>query len=526
MKTQSCSGALVCAFFFASILTLLGQGSLTPPGAPAPTLKTLSQVEPRSDVQKLTGDASNLFIINQPGSYYLTANVNGASGKSGISIQASNVVLDLNGFALIGVGGAGKGIIVPGSQVNVAVRNGTVQNWPGDGVDLSPVIGFAVNDLRVFGNTGIGISTGDTGLVNACTSRQNGGDNIRTGAHVVITKCSAIQSTLGNGINAGGYSLISQCVANFNNQHGIRCFQRCRVSDCIATNNSQSGVLINIAGTVERTFCNQNAVCGILSDAGGFVDILNNNSSGNGGTAGAGIRVSNASAHRIEGNNVGQNFIGIDVLSGRNVIFRNVAIANTTDYNIVAGNTLRADYQRDWSRRRLGCRGRQSSNRQFPILTSSQKSDAQINVAPRCDVSRFEVLSGEPAGLNSHPLILRACAARRFARNVAPSRMSAPAIAVEGLVKTFKRRREPAVRAVDDLSFTVQRGSIFGLLGPNGAGKTTTLRILTTLMQPTAGRVRVMDFDPITQPLEVRRRIGVVIQESAVELFLSVRDNL
>jgi len=100
------------------------------------------------------------------------------------------------------------------------------------------------------------------------------------------------------------------------------------------------------------------------------------------------------------------------------------------------------------------------------------------------------------------------------------------AIEVENLVKVFRRRGHPELRAVDGLSFTVSRGSIFGLLGPNGAGKTTTLRVLTTLMQPTSGRLRVMGYDAVAQPLEVRRRIGVVIQESAVELFLSVRDNL
>ena len=100
------------------------------------------------------------------------------------------------------------------------------------------------------------------------------------------------------------------------------------------------------------------------------------------------------------------------------------------------------------------------------------------------------------------------------------------AIEVQDLVKVFKRRAQSPLRAVDSLSFEVQRGAIFGLLGPNGAGKTTTLRILTTMMQPTSGRLRVMGFDPAKQPLEVRRRIGVVIQESAVELFLSVRDNL
>ncbi len=104
--------------------------------------------------------------------------------------------------------------------------------------------------------------------------------------------------------------------------------------------------------------------------------------------------------------------------------------------------------------------------------------------------------------------------------------MADAAIAVENLVKVFRRRGQPELRAVDGLSFEVPHGAIFGLLGPNGAGKTTTLRVLTTLAQPTSGRVRIMGYDVVTEPLEVRKRIGVVIQESAAELFLSVRDNL
>jgi ABC-2 type transport system ATP-binding protein len=114
--------------------------------------------------------------------------------------------------------------------------------------------------------------------------------------------------------------------------------------------------------------------------------------------------------------------------------------------------------------------------------------------------------------------------------------MSHPAIRVENLVKVFGgglRARlglgaRPAAgrRAVDDLSFTVERGSIFGLLGPNGAGKTTTLRILTTLVRPTGGRASVLGCDVERQPKDVRRRIVVVIQEHAAELLLSVRENL
>jgi ABC-2 type transport system ATP-binding protein len=99
--------------------------------------------------------------------------------------------------------------------------------------------------------------------------------------------------------------------------------------------------------------------------------------------------------------------------------------------------------------------------------------------------------------------------------------MSDFAITVESLVKMYGRQR-----AVDGLSFSVRRGSIFGLLGPNGAGKTTTLRMLTTLARPTAGRATVAGFDIVTQAVQVRRRIVVVIQESAADLFLNVRDNL
>jgi ABC-2 type transport system ATP-binding protein len=104
--------------------------------------------------------------------------------------------------------------------------------------------------------------------------------------------------------------------------------------------------------------------------------------------------------------------------------------------------------------------------------------------------------------------------------------MSQPALSVRTLAKHYTKRGQPTVRAVDDLTFDVARGAIFGLLGPNGAGKTTLVRMLSTLTRPTSGSAAVLGHDVVSEALDVRRRISVVIQETAVELFLSVRDNL
>ncbi|MHB8487324.1 MAG: ABC transporter ATP-binding protein [Candidatus Acidiferrales bacterium] len=104
--------------------------------------------------------------------------------------------------------------------------------------------------------------------------------------------------------------------------------------------------------------------------------------------------------------------------------------------------------------------------------------------------------------------------------------MSRFALEVENLTKVYERRGQSAVRAVDGISFSVPRGEIFGLLGPNGAGKTTLLKVLATLLRPSSGVARIEGFDVVTRPLEVRRQISMVLQETAAELFLSVRDNL
>ncbi len=82
------------------------------------------------------------------------------------------------------------------------------------------------------------------------------------------------------------------------------------------------------------------------------------------------------------------------------------------------------------------------------------------------------------------------------------------------------------LRAVDDISFKVEKGEIFGFLGPNGAGKSTTMMILTTLLKPTSGQALVSGFDVVTQPKQVRQSIGYVQQETTVDEYLTGRENL
>jgi len=96
-------------------------------------------------------------------------------------------------------------------------------------------------------------------------------------------------------------------------------------------------------------------------------------------------------------------------------------------------------------------------------------------------------------------------------------------IEAEGLTRSFGARR-----AVDDLDLQVEAGDVFGLLGPNGAGKTTTIRMLTTLLAPTAGSAKVCGFDVTRQPGQVRRRIGYVMQNVALQTnhLLTGRENV
>jgi ABC-type multidrug transport system ATPase subunit len=99
-------------------------------------------------------------------------------------------------------------------------------------------------------------------------------------------------------------------------------------------------------------------------------------------------------------------------------------------------------------------------------------------------------------------------------------------IEVEDVKKVYPSAEGEPVRALDGVSFQVPKGVIHGLLGANGAGKSTLVKVLTTLTAPTAGRAVVFGHDVVREPLEVRRWLAVVLQQTAAEALLSVEDNL
>jgi ABC-2 type transport system ATP-binding protein len=95
------------------------------------------------------------------------------------------------------------------------------------------------------------------------------------------------------------------------------------------------------------------------------------------------------------------------------------------------------------------------------------------------------------------------------------------AIDIVGLSKRFDD-----LKAVDRISFSINKGEIFGLLGPNGAGKTTTIKMLATILRPTNGNAKVWGYDIQESPDDVRRAIGIVFQDPAIDDYLTGEENL
>ena len=97
---------------------------------------------------------------------------------------------------------------------------------------------------------------------------------------------------------------------------------------------------------------------------------------------------------------------------------------------------------------------------------------------------------------------------------------------MSSITTNFLTKSYGSVKAVDEINLNVKSGKIFGFLGPNGAGKSTTIKLLTTLIPPTNGKLSILGIDAVKQPLQVRNRIGVVLQQPSYEPTLSVEKSL
>ncbi len=341
-------------------------GPLTPPAGPvASTYKTLTEVEPRVAINATNtpGDADSLYHISQPGSYYLTGNLTGVSGKHGIEIAASGVTLDLNGFELAGVA---SGVTVDGVRVdttgrsNISVRNGTVRNWSGTGINLlaSTPLSCVVTDVRATSNGGAGISVGATSQVIACSASLNTANGIYLSFNCTATNC--VVATNGqNGIYGSVVNAISHCTAYENGADGISAGIGSKITDCVAYDNTDEGFVMGSSGTISGCTASVNGGNGIELYYGSSAIncssqnnmfhgitgpdrcyIVGNTCVRNGFSGGpaSGIYLSGNSS-RIEGNTCIENDRGIELDGTRNFVVRNTCGGNyVSNWDIAANN--------------------------------------------------------------------------------------------------------------------------------------------------------------------------------------------
>jgi parallel beta-helix repeat protein len=357
-------------------LALFGLGPLDPPNGPiTPTYKTLTEVEPRLPLNASTapGDQTNLFRIEVPGSYYLTGNITGVSGKSGIYISSSRVTLDLNGFAVEGVDGALYGIHANGAH-GITVRNGHVYNWR-HGVQLQETLGCIVESISVRDTTEDGFKIGRGATVRDCTAT-NCSPGFDIFEDATLTSCTAaygptrgfnvfgggcilshcVASQVPTGFYIGGPAILNDCSSHDNSSFGFYLLDSSVLTDCIAYDNESSGFVVVARSRMTRCTSRSNLEGFYITEANSLVECTAAGNTSNGlriignantierGTfhenGASGIYLFEGRGNSVEANLCTYNTQnGIAFNDTDNLAVRNRARGNVgANYSIIAGN--------------------------------------------------------------------------------------------------------------------------------------------------------------------------------------------
>jgi hypothetical protein len=273
----------------AAATSVLAQGPLMPPGLPAATMKSLDQIEARTAIPKSPAVpvAGPHYTISQPGSYYLTGNVEVASGN-GINITASNVTLDLNGFALISKTvspAAGYAINLAADLRSIEIKNGritggTVRTYTGpkpwnatfagpgwirgiQDVDASPATGVLLSYLTVEQCAANGIDLDGSSILQHITATSNGDTGIFA-SYGSVTNAAAT-SNGAYGISASNGS-VANSTASSNGTYGISASNG-SVTNATATSNGTYGIYASY-GSVTNATAYGNGNVGIYAFSG------------------------------------------------------------------------------------------------------------------------------------------------------------------------------------------------------------------------------------------------------------------
>lgn len=336
-------------------------GPLIPPAGPvAPTAKPLAEMEPGIALNPTNtpGNASTIYRITQPGSYYLTGNLTGSAGKTGIEVAADNVTIDLRGFVLTGVPNSVSGISADIGFDGTTVRNGTITAWGISGVYLQAdatlinvnvrasqstgirvTTGAVIDSCAATNNAAIGISAGDRSIIRGCVATGNGGLGIRPGVASRVERCVAHNNAAG-GFSLSSFTIARECTAFANTGPGFETSDQASIFDCNAYDNSGAGFDVTTGVVVSGCTATSNDGPGIVAAASCRLEDNTCRLNGNVNAPQAGIRITGS--RTVATNNItANNAWGIKVEATLCLIKGNSSSSNSTaNYDIVAGNRV------------------------------------------------------------------------------------------------------------------------------------------------------------------------------------------